>query len=76
MNENDGDTAQKMIPPSDEQEHIRVTRLQVSGLYGSICATRIHDRVVALDGVFNAQVNHLILQRTTTRRARTALAIS
>ncbi|HEY4721048.1 MAG TPA: heavy-metal-associated domain-containing protein, partial [Anaerolineae bacterium] len=49
-----------MIPPSDEQERIRLTRLRVSGMYCPICATRIHSSLVALDGVLNAQVNHLV----------------
>ena len=59
MDDDDGDTAQKMIPPSDEQENIRFMRLRVSGMYCPICATRIHGRLVALDGVLKAQVNHL-----------------
>lgn len=60
MNENDGEAGHKMIPLSDEQEHIRFARLRVSGMYCSVCATRVHDRLAALDGVLNAQVNQLV----------------
>lgn len=54
----DGDTVRKLIPPGDEQERVRFTRLQVSGMYCPICTTRIHDKLVLLDGVFKAEVNH------------------
>jgi copper chaperone CopZ len=55
----DGDIVRKTIPPGEEQERVRFARLRVSGMYCPICATRIHDRLVTLDGVFNAQVNHV-----------------
>lgn len=48
------------MPPIDDQEHIRVARLLVSGMYCPICATRIYRSLVALDGVLNTQVNHLV----------------
>lgn len=57
MNENDG--AYQLIPPSDEQEHIRFARLLVSGMYCATCAVRIHDKLVMLDGVLKAQVDQL-----------------
>ena len=60
MNDEDRDIEQKTIPPIDDQEHIRVARLLVSGMYCPICATRIYSSLVALDGVLNAQVNHLV----------------
>jgi copper chaperone CopZ len=60
VNDEDRDIEQKTIPPIDDQEHIRVARLLVSGMYCSICATRIYSSLVALDGVLNAQVNHLV----------------
>jgi copper chaperone CopZ len=54
---NDADSVPKTIPPGDEQEHVRFTRLRVSGMYCPICVTRIHDQLVALDGVFRVEVN-------------------
>lgn len=59
MNENDRDTAGKLIPLIDDQEHIRFARLQVSGMFCAVCVTRIQDRLGALDGVLKSQVNQV-----------------
>ena len=53
----DGDIARKTIPPGDEQERVRFTRLRVSGMYCPVCVTRIHASLVALAGVFRVEVN-------------------